>query len=294
MPNYVQLTCVICDATFEKEYKHRKHKTCGKKCSNILRQETRRKQHEPVDKECDRCGETFQDTSKKKQVTTCKPCVSAKMVESRLANNDGAYHSEEWCKRLSERQIAQGGWKNCNTPEQRMMLSNLMKENWKNGKLYRGDAHWTKTEEGKRKISGWKKGVPLSDDAKRNMSISASRRARENPESLYTRGRGGYREDLGQYFRSEWEAAYARYLNANDVEWTYEPRTFEISKTMNYTPDFYLPESNEWVEVKGYWDETSILKCELFEQRYPELSLVKIDSTNYNTIAAYYVASTKK
>ena len=68
MPTYVQLTCIICDATFEKEYKKRHAKTCGKKCSNILRQETRRKQHEPVDKECDRCGETFQDTSKNENV----------------------------------------------------------------------------------------------------------------------------------------------------------------------------------------------------------------------------------
>lgn len=292
MPTYVQLTCVICDATFEKEYKHRKHKTCGKKCSNILRQETRRKQHEPVDKECDRCGETFQDTSKKKQVSTCKPCVSAKMVESRLANNDGAYHSEKYSNTRSE--MYKDGLPWANTPEHRMKNSATMKANWENEKLYQGENHWTKTEEGKQRVSEWKKGVPHTDEARRNMSIAAAKRVRENPESLHTRGRGGYREDLGQYFRSEWEAAYARYLNANDVEWTYEPRTFEITETINYTPDFYLPKSEEWVEVKGYWDETSIMKCGLFEQKYPELSLVKIDSTNYNLIEQYTHYTTKE
>lgn len=63
---------------------------------------------------------------------------------------------------------------------------------------------------------------------------------------------------------------------------------------MNYTPDFYLPKSEEWVEIKGTWDETSIMKCSLFEQKYPELSLVKIDSTNYNLIDQYTHYTTKE
>jgi len=204
-----------------------------------------------------------------------------------MKNSNGIYHSDEWRKNRSEKQIREGGWKNCNEPEQRMMASSRMKENWQNGKLNRGDAHWTKTEKGKQRISEMKKGKPLSDKARKNMSIAAAKRVRENPGSLYTRGRGGYREDVGQYFRSEWEAQYARFLNANGIEWVYEPKTFALTETLNYTPDFYLPKTDEWVEVKGYWDDKSILKCSLFEENYPELSLVKIDKTNYNVIEEY-------
>lgn len=245
MPTYVQLTCVICDATFEKEYKHRKHKTCGKKCSNILRQETRHKQHEPVDKECDRCGETFQDTSKKKQVTTCKPCVSEKMVESRLENSGGEYHSEKW--RTQRREKYKDGLPWTNTPEMRASIS--------------------------KKRTEW---------------------IQQHPEWSPKRGNGGYREDLGQYFRSEWEAAYARYLNANDIAWEYEIYLFPLSNGKHYLPDFYLPESDEWIEVKGWWDKGSIVKCDAFEADYPNESLVKIDKTNYNLIKPYTYYTTKE
>jgi hypothetical protein len=241
MPTYVQLTCVICDAKFEKEYKKRNYKTCSKKCSYILRQETRRKRHTPVDKQCSRCGETFQDTSKKKQVITCKPCVGAKMVESRMKNSNGIYHSDEWRKNRSEKQIREGGWKNCNTPEHRKSNS-LHKVKW----------------------------------------------IQQHPEwSSGKRGNGGYRKDLGRFFRSEWEAAYARYLNANGIPWEYEIYAFILSNGKNYLPDFYLPQTDEWVEVKGWWDDKSIEKCNLFETDYPNETLVKIDKANYNMFKPY-------
>ena len=50
--------------------------------------------------------------------------------------------------------------------------------------------------------------------------------------TVHTRAAGGRREDLGEtWFRSSWEANYARYLNLlarmKIVErWEYEPETF--------------------------------------------------------------------
>lgn len=32
--------------------------------------------------------------------------------------------------------------------------------------------------------------------------------------------------------------------------WQYEPKIFKISENKRYIPDFYLPELNQWVEVK--------------------------------------------
>ena len=66
----------------------------------------------------------------------------------------------------------------------------------------------------------------------------------------------GKRKDLkDQYFRSAWEANIARYLNYKNIKWEYEPRVFVFSKfrtgTLTYCPDFYLPESDIWLEVKG-------------------------------------------
>ena len=42
--------------------------------------------------------------------------------------------------------------------------------------------------------------------------------------------KGGYREDLKQYFRSKMEANTARYYNFVSIKWIYEPQEFEFYK----------------------------------------------------------------
>lgn len=67
---------------------------------------------------------------------------------------------------------------------------------------------------------------------------------------------GGFRYDLMQYFRSSWEANYARVLNHLNIRWEYEPRAFLLEidgEDTTYTPDFYLPTEDKWVEIKGRW-----------------------------------------
>jgi len=86
MPRYVELTCEVCNKTFQKEYKKRTHKTCSKDCSYRLRQKSRKEIHGSLKKVCDCCNQVFNDTSKKKLVTTCKGCVYKKMVETRHTN----------------------------------------------------------------------------------------------------------------------------------------------------------------------------------------------------------------
>lgn len=86
---------------------------------------------------------------------------------------------------------------------------------------------------------------------------------------------GGNRKDLDSgYFRSKWEANYARYLNQMVIIWEYEKKTFWFegikSGTTNYTPDFYLSESDEWVEVKGQWDGKSKTKLRRFRKYHPD------------------------
>ena len=52
-----------------------------------------------------------------------------------------------------------------------------------------------------------------------------------------------------------WELEYAKYLDANNINWTRAKDTFAYTfdgKDRKYTPDFYLIDTNEYVEVKGY------------------------------------------
>lgn len=58
----------------------------------------------------------------------------------------------------------------------------------------------------------------------------------------------------GCRFRSRLEARWAVFFDALGIDWQYEPQGFMVD-TRPYLPDFYLPASQTWVEVKG--DEQS-------------------------------------
>jgi predicted nuclease of restriction endonuclease-like RecB superfamily len=81
-------------------------------------------------------------------------------------------------------------------------------------------------------------------------------------------GKGDYYK--GIWMRSSYEIKFSKYLDDNKVKWIYEPTSFDLGYT-SYTPDFYLSETNEYIEVKGYWRDDSKLKVELFKQKYPHL-----------------------
>ena len=81
-------------------------------------------------------------------------------------------------------------------------------------------------------------------------------------------------------FRSQLELRFALFLNLLAVKWEYEPRAFPVTlhgKVHSYTPDFYLPTLDCWVEVKGFWrDEESKEKVKSFMRQYPTLKFVVI------------------
>lgn len=85
----------------------------------------------------------------------------------------------------------------------------------------------------------------------------------------------------GIKFRSTWESKYAKYLDANSVEWIYEKLHFPITylhmgleKEGTYTPDFYLIREDKFVEVKGWWWRGSKEKYNAFISQYPELGII--------------------
>lgn len=54
----------------------------------------------------------------------------------------------------------------------------------------------------------------------------------------------------GYRFRSRLEARWAVFFDALGIAWEYEPEGFE-SGGQKWLPDFHLPRTNTWVEVKG-------------------------------------------
>jgi len=73
----------------------------------------------------------------------------------------------------------------------------------------------------------------------------------------------------GHHFRSRLEARWAVYFDALGIEWIYEPQTFthfdyDGTAGPSYLPDFYLPECDLFVEVKGSLDNFNYQKMDEF------------------------------
>ena len=56
----------------------------------------------------------------------------------------------------------------------------------------------------------------------------------------------------GYRFRSRLEARWAVFMDILGIEYRYEPEGFDLGNGLWYLPDFYLPRTNAWVEVKGF------------------------------------------
>lgn len=75
----------------------------------------------------------------------------------------------------------------------------------------------------------------------------------------------------GCHFRSRLEARWAVFFDALEIDWQYEPQGFIVSgccygpedqvDETPYLPDFYLPHSETWVEVKG---DTSSVNWQMY------------------------------
>jgi hypothetical protein len=82
------------------------------------------------------------------------------------------------------------------------------------------------------------------------------------------------------WFRSNWEVVYAKYLDSKGIKWLYESKTFDLGNT-TYTPDFYLPNVDLYVEVKGYKSDVFIKKFNLFKKIYKDINILILDETYF-------------
>ena len=106
-----------------------------------------------------------------------------------------------------------------------------------------------------------------------------------------TAWKSGWRTIGGKrkYYRSKWEANYARYLEllkskSQLKEWEHEPETFwfkEIKRgCVSYLPDFRITEMNgkiSYHEVKGHMDQKSQTKLKRMHKYYPKVTIRIID-----------------
>ena len=105
----------------------------------------------------------------------------------------------------------------------------------------------------------------------------------------HTNGRTGWRVDIqdSPYFKSSLEADYARYCIYLNIRFEYEKKVFETEvngKKRFYTPDFYLPDSDEFIELKGVRESENLFSKKLNSNSAARESL---NSTNTKIKVVY-------
>ena len=104
------------------------------------------------------------------------------------------------------------------------------------------------------------------------------RRWREN--SGYHRIHGS--RFKGVWMDSTWELYFAEQCELLGISWgrnnNLKLKYILDDKTRFYHPDFYLPEYNIFIEIKGRWTEESRLKMNLVEQNNKDKNIVYLES----------------
>lgn len=79
----------------------------------------------------------------------------------------------------------------------------------------------------------------------------------------------------GEDLHGTWELGFAKYCDENSILWERNKQSFPYShedKNRRYTPDFYLPEKDEYIEIKGF----ATLKDEAKWQQFPKDKKLRI------------------
>jgi|APSaa5957512535_1039671.scaffolds.fasta_scaffold35462_2 hypothetical protein len=86
-----------------------------------------------------------------------------------------------------------------------------------------------------------------NDEANKRLSIIQSTNNRGGRSKWFT--------VAGKKVQGTWEQKFAMFLEERKIEWERcKPWKYTIKdKEKHYTPDFFLPELNLFIEIKGYW-----------------------------------------
>jgi hypothetical protein len=146
----------------------------------------------------------------------------------------------------------------------------------------------------------------MSKEARQKRSDAVSKAASSRTASNHhTRAKGGKRSDIGDiWFRSSWEANYARYLNVmidmNIVEkWEFEPETFWFEKikrgVRSYLPDFKVYYRNSdtpvYIEIKGWVQDKDKTKWKRMKKYHPHIVLEIVGQKEYEEIKRKWASS---
>jgi len=150
------------------------------------------------------------------------------------------------------------------TDERLKKNSQTLREKFRTGELVSHQKNKKRTEEEKKSIS---------ETMKKNPKAGGLRQGSGRGKKCW------YESKIaGKVFLdSTWELAYAQWLDKNNIQWKKNKIKFPYereNKIRYYIPDFYLTDTNEYIEIKGFEREEDKLKWNAFPYK---LTVLKYD-----------------
>lgn len=83
-----------------------------------------------------------------------------------------------------------------------------------------------------------------------------------------------------------WELNFAKYCNEHGIEWDRcKPWKYTMDgKVRRYTPDFYIPSKDLYIEIKGRWWGDDRRKMDCVIEQHPDKNILILEKEKYNKL----------
>ena len=227
-----------------------------------------------LEKSCAGCGDSsfVVDTSQKNQghkkycSDDCRKNRHCRKEQQRrdarpLTDEQRAINDTERTRKIWEARRHNGTDKNHTTPECRARISATLKRRYAAGEIA---------------VTTYEHTPEMREKASQGMLL-AYREGRANPTGSYQNKWQVYSGPKGTInMRSKSETLFAYHLDSLGIDWQYEPQRFDLGWS-TYTPDFYMPGLDQWIEVKGQWTDISLRKFSEFQRTHRALAVLAKD-----------------
>ncbi len=230
----------------------------------------------------------------KKQVKTNKGKlwgINLKTPEERSANARNAANIQWATKRAHMEKHLVEARKNIDHKKRMEIVSKELSRKSKEGIAWRQEVN-KKISKGVRKYA-----LSIPKEIRSEKARKRGRKLWDNPKSVATwqakrdagwfKGNGFIYNDIKM--RSRYECRFANYLDIKNIDWEYEKsfiKYVDEIKNRRYLPDFYLPEFDLYVEIKGWVTESTIDKLYKVSSQN-NIHILIIDGTTLKSFGKY-------
>lgn len=150
-------------------------------------------------------------------------------------------------------------------------------------------------------VKAWWKTLTKEEKLARSMQMMKTREKNGTwaPPRMNAAWKAGWREigPIKKFYRSRWEANYARYLqwmqeHGQIKSWSHEPKVFWFERikrgVRSYLPDFHVVGTDgqeAFHEVKGWFDARSKTAIKRMKIYHPNVALLVIDGKAYKALS---------